>query len=107
MGFFKRHFLATPWHLIRFFIPFIGGLTFVVYYLTVFPCVYPGHSAFLTAASAGLCQPDDLAHPIFMIVARRVAALHYVTLPLRLNLFCSACRTKSFILQTACSMLMD
>ena len=91
MGFFKKHILATPWHLIRLFIPFTGILPLVVYYLTVFPCVYPGYSAFLTAAAAGLCQQDNLAQPIFMFVIRRVAALHYGTLPLRLNLFCAAC----------------
>ena len=91
MGFFKKHILATPWQLLRLFIPFTGILPLVVYYLTVFPCVYPGSSAFLTATAAGLCQQDDLAQPIFMLAARGIAALHYGTLPLRLNLFCAAC----------------
>ena len=91
MGFFKKHILATPWQLLRLFIPFTGILPLIVYYLTVFPCVYPGSSAFLTATAAGLCQQDDLAQPIFMLAARGIAALHYGTLPLRLNLFCAAC----------------
>ena len=91
MGFFKNRMLATPWHLLRLFIPLTGLLPLVVYYETVFPSVYPGTSAFLTASAAGLCQSDDLARPIFMLAARGIAALHYGTLPLRLNLFCAAC----------------
>ena len=91
MGFFKMQFFPTPWHLIRFFIPLTGVLPLIVYYLTVFPCVYPGYSAFLTAAAAGLCKTDDLAQPIFILATRFVANLHYGTLPLRLNLFCSIC----------------
>jgi tetratricopeptide (TPR) repeat protein len=91
MGFIKRHFFATPWHLIQFFIPFMALVPFAVYYLTVFTHVYPGLPAFLTAAAAGLCEPDDLANPLFLLAARAVAALPYLTLPLRLNLFCAAC----------------
>lgn len=91
MGFFKKRFLSTPWHLIRLFVPITGALPFAVYYLTVFPCVYPGFSAFLTAAAANLCKSDDLAQPIFMLVTRIVEGLPYGTLPLRLNLFCAAC----------------
>jgi len=91
MGFLKKYFFATPWHLLRFFIPFTCLLPLAVYVLTVFPCVYPGASAFLTSAAANLCQPNDLGQPLFMFAIRRVAALHYATLPLRLNLFCAAC----------------
>ncbi len=91
MGFFKRHFFPTPWHLIRFFTPFAAIVPFAVYYLTVFTHVYPGISAFLTAAAAELCEPDDLANPIFMLAARAVADLPYATLPVRLNLFCAGC----------------
>ena len=91
MGFIKRHFFATPWHLIRFFIPLTALAPFIVYYLTVFTHVYPGTPAFLTASAANLCEPDDLANPLFMFAARAVAALDFGTLPLRLNLFCAAC----------------
>lgn len=91
MGFFKRHFFPTPWHLIRFFIPFAAIVPFAVYYVTVFTHVYPGVSAFLTAAAADLCEPEDLANPLFMLAARVVARLPYATLPVRLNLFCAGC----------------
>ena len=91
MGYFKRHLFPTPWHLIRFFIPFTAIAPFAVYYLTVFTHVYPGLSAFLTASAADLCRPDDLSHPLFTLVTRAVATLPYATLPLRLNLFCAAC----------------
>ena len=91
MGFLKKHVLATPWHLLRFFIPLVCLVPMAVYFLTVFPCVYPGVSAFMTSAAANLCQPNDLGHPLFTFAIRRVAALHYATLPLRLNLFCAAC----------------
>jgi tetratricopeptide (TPR) repeat protein len=91
MGFIKRHFFATPWHLIKFFMPFMAIVPFVIYYLTIFSQVYPGIPAFLTAAAARLCNPDDLANPLFMLVTRVVADLPYATLPLRLNLFCAVC----------------
>ncbi len=91
MGYLKRLFFATPWHLIRFFVPFVVIVPAGVYYLTVFTHVYPGTSAFLTASAAGLCQQDDLANPLFGLAIRAVADLPFATLPLRLNLFCAAC----------------
>ncbi len=91
MGYFKKHLFPTPWHVIRFFIPFTAIVPFTVYYLTVFTHVYPGLSALLTASAADLCRPDDLSHPLFTLATRAVAALPYATLPLRLNLFCAAC----------------
>ncbi len=87
----RTKLFATPWHLIRFFIPFTAVIPFVVYYMTVFTHVYPGFSAFLTASAAGLCPQEDLSYPLFTLVARFVAELPYATLPLRLNLFCAAC----------------
>jgi len=91
MGYLKRLFFATPWHLIRFFIPFVAVVPAGVYYLTVFEHVYPGTSAFLTASAAGLCQQDDLSNPLFGLAIRAVAEIPFATLPLRLNLFCAAC----------------
>ena len=91
MGFLRKYFFATPWHLIRFFVPLTAIVPFIVYYLTVFTHVYPGLSAFLTASAADLCRPDDLSHPLFTLATRAVAALPYATLPLRLNLFCAVC----------------
>lgn len=91
MAFFRRIKVLSPWQLILLFLPFIGVFPLIVYCLTVYPCVYPGLSASLTAAAARLCQTDDLASPLFMLVAHGVAALHYGTLPLRLNLFCAVC----------------
>jgi hypothetical protein len=93
MGFLKRHLYPTPWHLIRLLIPFAALVPLAVYYLTVYKNVYPGVSAFLTAAAANLCRPDDLANPLFFLAARAVADLPYATLPVRLNLFCAACGT--------------
>ncbi|MDD4019979.1 MAG: DUF2723 domain-containing protein, partial [Kiritimatiellae bacterium] len=91
MKFIKQPFFETPWHLIRFFIPFAALVPAVVYYLTVFKHVYPGTSAFLTASAAGLCPQNDLAHPFFTLAIRAVAELPFATLPVRLNLFCAAC----------------
>ena len=91
MGFIRKTFFATPWHLIRFFIPLTAAIPFAVYYRTVFTHVYPGVSAWLTASAAGLCPQEDLSYPLFTLVARCVAELPYATLPLRLNLFCAAC----------------
>ena len=91
MEFFRRIKFASPWQLIRFFLPLTGVLPLIVYCLTVYPCAYPGLSASLTAAAARLCQTDDLSSPIFMLVSHGVASLHYGTLPLRLNLFCAVC----------------
>ncbi len=91
MGYIKRQFFSTPWHLIRFFVPLTALAPFAVYYLTVFTHVYPGAPAFLTATAANLCQSNDLANPLFLLVARAVADLHVGTLPLRLNLLCAVC----------------
>lgn len=91
MGFLRRSFFATPWHLIRFFIPLTAVVPLLVYRLTLFTHVYPGYSAFLTAASAGLCPQDDLAYPLFAMAARGVAGLAYADLPMRMNLFCAVC----------------
>ncbi|HNX33714.1 MAG TPA: tetratricopeptide repeat protein [Kiritimatiellia bacterium] len=91
MDFIKRTLFATPWHVIRFFVPFTALLPFAVYHLTVFTHVYPGLSALLTAAAADLCPQEDLSYPLFTLVSHWVAALPYATLPLRLNLFCAAC----------------
>jgi tetratricopeptide (TPR) repeat protein len=91
MGYIRRTFFATPWHLIRFFIPFTAAVPLVVYALTLFTHVYPGFSAFLVAASAGLCQQEDLSYPLFSLAARGVAALPYADLPFRLNLLCAVC----------------
>ena len=91
MGFLRRTFFATPWHLIRFFVPLTAVVPLLVYRLTLFTHVYPGYSAFLTAASAGLCPQDDLAYPVFAMAARWVSGLAYADLPVRLNLFCAVC----------------
>jgi len=91
MKLIKQPFFETPWHLIRFFIPFAALVPAVVYYLTVFKHVYPGTPAFLTASAAGLCPQNDLAHPFFTLAIRAVAEFPFATLPVRLNLFCAAC----------------
>lgn len=91
MGFFKRYFFATPWHLIRFFIPITGIVPLIVYRTTLFPCVYPGLSASLIASSADLCKTDGLSSPLFAMAARGIAALDWGTLPLRLNAFSAVC----------------
>ena len=91
MGYIKNRLFPTPWHLIRFFVPFTAIVPFAVYYLTVFTHVYPGLSAYLTASAADLCRPDDLSYPLFTLVSRAVATIPYATLPVRLNLFCAGC----------------
>ncbi|HRR33194.1 MAG TPA: tetratricopeptide repeat protein [Kiritimatiellia bacterium] len=91
MGFWRRTFFATPWHLIRFFIPFTAVIPLIVYRATLFTHVYPGYSAVLTATSAGLCPQDDLSYPLFAMAARWVAGLSYTELPVRLSLFCAIC----------------
>jgi len=91
MSFFKRHFFATPWHLIRFFIPITGLIPLAVYWVTLFPHVYPGPSAVLTASAADLCKADGLSSPLFAMAASGVASLDWWTLPLRLNAFSAVC----------------
>lgn len=87
----KQALFATPWRVLRFFTPLTAAVPLAVYCLTVFTHVYPGTPAFLTAASARLCDPSDLANPLFMFVARFVAEMPWGSLPLRLNLFCALC----------------
>ena len=87
----QKRLFATPWHLIRFFLPFTALIPGIVFYRTLFTDVYPGLSAVLTACAAELCQPDDLSYPLFNMVARLIADLPYATLPVRLNTFCAVC----------------
>lgn len=91
MGFFRRYFFATPWHLIRLFIPLTAAIPLAAYWATLFPCVYPGLSASLTASAAGLCKTDGLSSPLFALATSTVAALDWGTLPLRLNAFSAIC----------------
>lgn len=100
----QKRLFATPWHLIRFFLPFTALIPGIVFYITLFTDVYPGSSSFLTACAAKLCQPEDLSYPLFNMVARFIAGLPCATLPVRLNAFCAACGAAAvslFYLMTA------
>ncbi|MDD4101033.1 MAG: DUF2723 domain-containing protein [Kiritimatiellae bacterium] len=100
----RKRLFATPWHLIRFFLPFTAIIPGIVFYRTIFANVYPGLSAFLTACAAELCQPEDLTYPLFNMVARVIAMLPHASLPVRLNIlcaFCGAMATSLFYLMTA------
>ena len=78
-------------------VPFIVAAA--VYLLSLSRGVYPGSSAALTAAAAGLIPPSGAAHPVFAWVARGVAAGELFSLPVRLNLFPAFCGT-------LCAMLL-
>ncbi len=105
----KKRLFATPWHLIRFFLPFTAIVPGIVFYRTLFTHVYPGLSAYLISCAAGLCQPEDLSYPLFNMATRFIAMLPYATLPVRLNLFCVVCgalATSLFYLMTARMVFM-
>lgn len=91
MKFLKNLLFATPWHCIRSGMVLAGTIPMAVYIFTLCTYVYPGESALLSAAAAGLCERDDLAHPLFSLIVRHVAALPFAELPYRLNLFCAIC----------------
>jgi len=55
--------------------------------------VYPGHSAVLTAAAAGLIPQSAVSHPLFALVSRTIASLNIFCLPCQLNLLSALCGT--------------
>ncbi|MEI7900959.1 MAG: hypothetical protein WCK89_11965 [bacterium] len=81
------------------FLPIPGIVAGAAYLLTLSHGVYPGCSATLTAAAAGLIPPSQADHPLFAWVARHVAACDVFSLPVRLNLFSALCGT-------LCAMLL-
>jgi tetratricopeptide (TPR) repeat protein len=61
------------------------------YLATLAPHVYPGRSARLVSAAAGLTPPSEAAHPLFAFLARAGAAADALPLPLRMNLLSALC----------------
>lgn len=89
---------------LRLFLPLAGLGAATAHLLALSSGACPGVSVALTAAAAGLTQPSGISHPLFALVARRVAALDMFTLPVRLNLlsaFCGTCCAMLLYLLTA------
>jgi tetratricopeptide (TPR) repeat protein len=80
-------------------LPLVGGASALTYALSLAQDVYPGYSASLVAAAAGLAPQSQAAHPLFSCLARLIADLGCLSLPVRLNLFSAACGT-------LCAMLL-
>jgi len=78
--------------LIRF-LPIAGVVAATTYAVSVCPHVYPGYSATLTAAAAGINPPSFVTHSLFTFVSRVVAACELFSLPIRLNLLSALCGT--------------
>lgn len=89
---------------LRLFLPLAGVGAVTAHLLALSPGVCPGVTAALTAAAAGLTPPSGISHPLFALVARRVASLELFSLPIRLNLLsalCGACCAMLLYLLTA------
>ncbi len=84
---------------LTFFLPIPGGVALITYLASLSHGVYPGYSAALTAAAAGLIPPSDAAHPLFALVMRHIVSWDVFSLPVRLNLFPAFCGT-------LCAMLL-
>lgn len=73
-------------------LPMTAGLSaFAVYLMTLSTSVCPGYSASLASAAAGESPPSNASHPLFSLVARQVASLEVLSLPVRLNLLSAVC----------------
>jgi tetratricopeptide (TPR) repeat protein len=82
-----------------YFLPVPAVVAAVTYVLTLSHGVYPGLSAAFVSEAAGVISPSEAAHPIFAWVARSVASLNFLPLPVRLNLLSALCGT-------LCAMLL-
>ena len=84
---------------IKLFVPIPLCVASSTYLLSLSHCFYPGYSASLSAAAAGVIGPTDAAHPLFSLATCAIAALPVLSLPVRLNLFSALCGT-------LCAMLL-
>lgn len=71
------------------FIPF--GLTAGLFFFSFCHHTYPGHSAMLVAEAARLTPSLQPAHGLFSTLTHLIAALDFLSLPTRLNLFSVFC----------------
>lgn len=78
--------------------PAVGAVALAAFLLSLMRGAFPGESAALIAESAGLTGSSDVAHPVFSLLARHVAALDLFSLTARLNLFSAVCGTLSAML---------
>ncbi len=79
-------------------LPLSGLLALGTYLMTLSSGVYPGFSAVLSAAAAGVGAKTDIFHPLFALVAATVADLGVFSLPVRLNLLSALCGVFSAML---------
>ena len=73
------------------FAPVAGACSLGIFQLSLSRGSFPGYSAALIAQAAGLVPPSGAAHPVFSLLARQVAALDVLSLPVRLNFFAALC----------------
>lgn len=84
-------------HLWRY-LPIPGAVAAATFLATLSHGVYPGDSAALTAAAAGLIPPSGADHPVYALLLRLLAGLPVFSLPVRLNLFSALCGTACVLL---------
>jgi len=72
-------------------VPVAGVVSAAVFFASVSKSVFPGYSASLVAAAAGVVPQSRAAHPLFSQLVRQVAAREVAELPLRLNLLSALC----------------
>jgi len=80
-----------------------------VFTLTVSPSAYPGESARSIARVLGLFPQAPVEHPVWRMIARAVAEIPLLTLPLRLNLFSALCGalTVALLFRLTCRALFE
>lgn len=71
--------------------PVAALYSLVVFSLTFSRTAFPGYSAHLVSSAAELIPPSGVAHPLFSILVRHIAAWGVLPLTLRLNLFSVLC----------------
>ncbi len=73
------------------YLPIPALMAAVTYSATLSRHIYPGRSANLAAAAAGLIPPSEASHPLFASLARTFAAAGGLPFPLRMNLLAALC----------------
>ncbi|MDA3926756.1 MAG: DUF2723 domain-containing protein [Kiritimatiellae bacterium] len=75
----------------------LGLFTLTVYILTLTPGVDPGTPAVATAGILGLLPGLSVTHPLYLLIARGVAALPFSYTVVRLNLLSAVCSSLAVV----------
>ena len=81
-----------------------GVVAFIVYALALCQGAYPGQSAMLMATCTGIEPQIAPLHPLWSPIVSGLGGLHFLSLPVRLNLFSALCAALTVMM--ACRLMI-